>query len=58
MKRINLFLSLSAMVICSGAFAQENIMEENGTFYFIEQKIEKQNKELLELKEEIQRLKN
>lgn len=30
MKRINLFLSLSAMVICSGAFAQENIIEENG----------------------------
>ncbi|WP_294674360.1 hypothetical protein [uncultured Fluviicola sp.] len=30
MKKINLFLSLSAMVICSGAFAQENIIEENG----------------------------
>lgn len=30
MKKINLFLSLSAMVFCSGAFAQENIIEENG----------------------------
>ena len=30
MKKINLFLSLSAMVICSGVFAQENIIEENG----------------------------
>ena len=27
------------MAICSGAFAQENIIEENGTFYLIEQKI-------------------
>jgi hypothetical protein len=30
MKKINLFLSLSAMAICSGVFAQENIIEENG----------------------------
>jgi len=30
MKKINLFLSLSALVICSGVFAQENIIEENG----------------------------
>jgi hypothetical protein len=30
MKKINLFLSLSAMVICNGVFAQENNISENG----------------------------